>query len=152
MSSQEDREQIEAQKLAARINRLFEVVHPADRDPYSPEEVATKLAETADEGPTISANYLRSLRRAASTNPTANSLRAIARFFKVEPGYLLNDDERTKQIEQELDKLQLLSDMKVQGIATRASRLTDTDRDWVLGMLASFEERRHGGTADHDDT
>lgn len=134
---------VAAERLARKINLLFDTVYDRSvRDrPYSPDEVAQWLAEHADTGPTISANYLRALRRAERTNPSTNSLRAIARFFNVDPGYLLTDDERTEALHEQLQALSFLADATVRGIAARAASLDSSTQAWVLQMLDTLPRR-----------
>ena len=141
-----DSEQAAAEQLARKLNRLFEVVHPPHRGPYSNREVERWLSEQADDGaPTVSANYLSFLRRAQRTNPTSNSLRAIARFFDIDPGYLLADDERAQRIDEQLEALSLLANANVRGIAARASGLEPAAQSWVLQMLETMPQARRQG-------
>ncbi|WP_224388546.1 hypothetical protein [Pseudonocardia sp. ICBG1293] len=143
-----------AERLANKINMLFDTVYDRSvRDrPYSTNEVAQWLQEHADEGPTISANYLRALRGAWRTNPTANSLRAIARFFQVDPGYLLTDDRKTEELHQELSALRLLADASARGIATRAASLDASTQAWVLQMLETLPTHRERESREQEDT
>lgn len=136
-----DSERAAAERLAEKLNRLFAVVHPPERGPYSNREVERYLAETSEDGaPTVSANYLSFLRRAQKTNPTSNSLRAIARFFDIDPGYLLADDEDARRIDQQLEALALVANANVRGIATRASGLAPEAQSWVLQMLDTLPQ------------
>lgn len=129
----EEHETQAAQRLADKINQLFQAVHPPDRGPYSNNEVEEHLAVT--DGPTISANYLRYLRRAERTNPGSQQLRAIARFFEVDPGYLLTEDEQTQATHEQLQQLALLRDSTVRGIAARAASFDGPTQQWLLNMV-----------------
>lgn len=134
----------DAERLAAKINMLFDTVYDRSlRDrPYSTNEVAQWLYEHADDGPTISANYLRALRGGWRTNPSANSLRAVARFFKVDPGYLLTDDRQAEELHQELHTLRFLADVSARGIAARAAALDPSMQAWVLQLLETLPARK----------
>jgi transcriptional regulator with XRE-family HTH domain len=148
MSEDYDYERQAAQRLAEKINKLFEAVHPPDRGPYSNNEVEDYLMKTKDLGPTISANYLRYLRRAERMNPGAQQLRAIARFFDVDPGYLLTEDEKTQQMHEQLHKLALLRNATVHGIATRAASLDPATQKWLLQMVDTMPSREEGTRRD----
>lgn len=134
-------EEIADQRLAAKINRLFEVVHPTDRGAYKPHEVVTWLEETSGpDRPTISLNHLLALKRGQRTNPTLNALRAIARFFQVEVAYLVSDDEQSRKVDEQLAQLALFRDRLVEGIATRAASMDRPRRKWVLEMLEAMPD------------
>lgn len=137
-----------AERLAEKINQLFAAVHPPDRGPYSNNEVADWLEETKDQGPTISPNYLRYLRRAERTNPGAQQLRAIARFFDIDPGYLLTEDEKTEAMHEQLAKLALLRNAAVEGIATRAATLDPATQQWLLQVVNTMPARGEGSGTD----
>lgn len=153
MTDEQDQahEQAAADRLAAKIERLFEAVHPPERGPYSNNEVADWLGKTADQGPTISANYLRYLRNGERRNPGASQLRAIARFFEVDPGYLLAEDAKTQEIHDQLLHLSYLRNAVVRGIAARAAGLDDQTQEWLLNLVdtmpnagGSESQRRRG--------
>lgn len=144
MSDENPQEMRAARRLAEKINRLFSAVHPPDREAYSNNEVEEYLHRTKDQGPTISANYLRYLRRAERLNPGAQQLRAIARFFEIDPGYLLTEDDTTQQMHEQLHKLALLRSAAVEGIATRAASFDAPTQQWLLGMLDTMPG--HGRT------
>lgn len=141
MTEDYDYEQQAAERLAEKINQLFDAVHPPERGPYSNNEVEEHLLNTKDQGPTISANYLRYLRRAERTNPGAQQLRAIARFFDIDPGYLLTEDEKTERMHQQLQKLALLRSTAVEGIATRAASLDSATQQWLWQVVSTMPIR-----------
>jgi transcriptional regulator with XRE-family HTH domain len=151
-------DQVQAEKLADKINLLYEQQHPPDRGPYSDKEVEAWLAEHADEGPTISANYLRWLRRAERYNPSTNHVRAIARFFQVNPAFLLYDDEAADQTYEQIQRLGILSDAATRGIAAKAASLDGPTQEWVLRMLdtlpgqVTHRHKPRRRRSDHSDT
>ncbi len=140
MTEDYDYEQQAAERLAEKINQLFDAVHPPDRGPYSNNEVEDHLLKTREQGPTISANYLRYLRRAERTNPGAQQLRAIARFFDIDPGYLLTEDEKTERMHQQLQTLAGRS-AAVEGIATRAASLDSATQHWLWQVINTMPAR-----------
>jgi transcriptional regulator with XRE-family HTH domain len=77
--------------FAERLDRLFRTVHPKDRGPYTPAEVAAAINAEADER-VVSGTYLWLLRTGQRDNPTLKHLVAIARFFGVPPTYFFPDD------------------------------------------------------------
>lgn len=109
-----------APSLADKINRLFEVMHPASRGPLSNEEVAAAINAT---GSSISASYLWLLRTGKRDNPTASHLEALARHFGVTAAYFFDEDVAV-DIERELDLIAAMRDNGVKSLALRASGLT----------------------------
>jgi hypothetical protein len=65
--------------LAQRLDQLFRTVHPKDRGPYTPGEVADAINSAAGER-VVSATYLWLLRTGERDNPTLRHLTAIAKF------------------------------------------------------------------------
>ncbi len=74
--------------FAARLNKLFETVHPPGRKPHTNAEVAAALTAS---GHPISKPYLSQLRSGQRTNPSDETVAALAKFFKVKPDYFFND-------------------------------------------------------------
>ena len=121
-----------ARTLAAKLDRLFKVVHPPDRDEYTHEEVATALRERG--GPTISATYLWQLRKGVRDNPTKKHLEALADFFGVSPAYFF-DDEAAERIDAELQLLVAMRDASVRGVALRAAGLSPETLGAIKGVI-----------------
>ena len=78
--------------LADRLDYLFRTVHPKDRGPYTPAEVAEAINETAGER-VISSTYVWQLRTGRRDNPTQRHLSALAAFFGVSPMYFFQQTE-----------------------------------------------------------
>ena len=76
------------ERLADRLDRLFRTVHPKDRGPYTPAELAETVNEAAGER-VISSTYVWQLRTGRRDNPTQRHLSALAAFFGVLPHVLL---------------------------------------------------------------
>jgi len=132
--------------LAEKINRLFETLHPPDRGPWSNQEVERWLAERAavdGDGLTISANYLLLLRHGQRDNPTMRNVQAIAKFFQVDPGYFLRDDDDTEQTYIDLQLLAAIRDEHVQSIAVRAFHLDPEMRAWLAHTINDLPRGRN---------
>ncbi|MFE7115129.1 helix-turn-helix domain-containing protein [Streptomyces sp. NPDC057654] len=123
--------------LGQRLNRLFDVVHPADRGPFSNMEVAARLGESG--GETVSATYLWQLRTGKRDNPTKRHLEALARFFGVPVAYFFDDDAAAR-IDQELATLRKMRDVRVEHIAMRTVGLSDRSMDAVVAMIDRVRE------------
>lgn len=108
-------------ELAARLNKLFEVMHKPSAPPLS--NAAAAAAITEKTGVPISPAYLWQLRNGVKTNPTVAHLRAIAEFFGLPASYLI-DSEADPAVDAQLNLLQALRDNGVRDLATRASGLT----------------------------
>ncbi len=78
--------------LANRVDYLFRTVHPKDRGPYTPAEVAKAVNEAAGER-VISSTYVWQLRTGRRDNPTQKHLSALATFFGVSPNYFFRQTE-----------------------------------------------------------
>ncbi|OBB95204.1 XRE family transcriptional regulator [Mycobacterium sp. 852002-40037_SCH5390672] len=108
-------------ELAARLNKLFQLMRKAGTPPLS--NAAAAAAITDKTGVAISPAYLWQLRNGIKTNPTVAHLRAIADFFGVPPSYLI-DRGTDAAIDAQLNLLQALRDNGVRDLAARASGLT----------------------------
>jgi ESX-1-secreted protein regulator len=124
--------------LAARLNQLFEVIHPAGRSrPYSNDEVAALLQEQG--GPTISGTYLWQLRTGRRDNPTKRHIEALADFFGVPVAYFFDDDV-ARRVGTDLDTLLRMREAGVQSVALRAVGLSPKSMDAVLAMIDRVRE------------
>lgn len=112
--------------LADRLNKLFATVHPADRGPYTVDEVAQATQ--------ISASYLRYLRSGERTNPTRERLQVLARFFGVDVGYFFDDDVAAR-VASQLDLLATVRDSPVRDIAQRMVGLSPQSLDTVRQLI-----------------
>ncbi|PNG19428.1 helix-turn-helix transcriptional regulator [Streptomyces cahuitamycinicus] len=80
----------EEDTFAARLDRLFKTVHPADRGPWTNSEVARKIG--------VSPTYIGNLRTGKSDNPTLIQMKRLAEVFGVEATYFLDDGEGAKDV------------------------------------------------------
>ncbi|MEU0843946.1 helix-turn-helix domain-containing protein [Streptomyces sp. NPDC005962] len=127
----------EAATLSYRINRLFEIVHPADRGPFSNAEVAARLQEAG--GETVSGTYLWQLRNGKRDNPTKRHLEALATFFGVPVSYFF-DDGAAAQVDQELATIRNMRDAGVERVALRAVGLSGKSMEAVVAMIERVRE------------
>ncbi len=121
--------------FAERLSHLFETVHPRGRGPHSLQEVAA--AVNAEGVVTLSASYLSQLRSGQKTNPAANTVAALARFFKVSSEYFLND-EFADRMDRDLETLVKLRDAGVRSIVDRSFDLSPDSRDTVASLIESL--------------
>ncbi|MFI9755784.1 XRE family transcriptional regulator [Streptomyces collinus] len=124
-------------ELKDRLNRLFDVVHPPDRGPYSNSEVAKLMAERGLE--TVTSTYLWMLRTGRRDNPTMRHLEALASFFGVPAAYWFDDDVAEKTA-QDLQLFALLRDSKVKNVLLRLSDVSADGKDAVLGLVDSVRK------------
>ncbi|OMB76660.1 XRE family transcriptional regulator [Mycolicibacterium conceptionense] len=125
-------DQAEDSELAAKINRLFEIMRKPTESPLS--NAAAAEAITAKTGVSISSAYLWQLRSGMKTNPTIAHLRAIATYFGVPASYLI-DDGTDPNVDAQLRLLQTLRDAGVRDIAARASGLTPQSLESIRIMV-----------------
>jgi transcriptional regulator with XRE-family HTH domain len=121
--------------LAERLDHLFRTVHPKDRGPFTPAEVAEAINEAADEK-VVSGTYLWLLRTGQRDNPTMKHLVAIARFFGIPPTYFFPDDI-VQQNAVPAEVTAALSDDKVREVALRAAGLSDRSLKAITDMINS---------------
>lgn len=107
--------------LAAKVDRLFQTIHPPASGEFSHEHVASAIRDSG--GPTISAQYIWQLRRGIRDNPTKKHLEALAAFFNVPPAYFF-DDEAAERIDAQLELLATMRDSQVRAVAVRAAGLS----------------------------
>lgn len=133
MTSDNEPEHDRPYSLADKINQLFASIHPGDRGPYSEREVVDWLA--AHDGPTISRNYLHMMRTGERDNPTVEHLRAVARFFGVNPSFLLDDEP---EMYRDLELLAALKEQDVRTVALRAHQLAPEMRRWLAQTVSDL--------------
>jgi len=118
--------------LAAKLNKLFEVMRKPEDPPLSNPAAAQAITEKT--GVPISAAYLWQLRNGLKTNPTVQHLRAIASFFGVPSAYLI-EPESSSTIDAQLRLLQVLRDNGVRDLALRASGLSPESISSLAAMI-----------------
>jgi transcriptional regulator with XRE-family HTH domain len=124
--------------LAAKIDKLFQVVRKPSREQYSHDEVARACREAT--GESFSTTYLWQLRTGRRDNPTKRHLEALAQFFEVSPAYFF-DDEQSAKIAEELELLGALRDAGVRNVALRAVTLSPAGLDTINDMIDAIARR-----------
>lgn len=119
--------------FASRLNKLFETVHPPGRKPHTNAEVAAALSSS---GHSISKPYLSQLRSGQRTNPSDETVAALAKFFKVNPDYFFNDIYAAK-VDQDLELLSQLQGYGLRRLSSRAFDLSEESQN----LLTSMAER-----------
>ncbi|MEV6612125.1 XRE family transcriptional regulator [Kutzneria sp. NPDC051319] len=128
----------EPTSLAAKIDKLFQVVRKPNREQYSHDEVARACREAT--GESFSTTYLWQLRTGRRDNPTKRHLEALAQFFEVSPAYFF-DDEQSAKIAEELELLGALRDAGVRNVALRAVTLSPAGLDTISDMIDAIARR-----------
>ena len=131
----------EPTSLAAKIDKLFQVVRKPNREQYSHDEVARSCREAT--GESFSTTYLWQLRTGRRDNPTKRHLEALAQFFGVPPAYFF-DDEQSRKIAEELALLGALRDAGVRDLALRAVTLSSDGLDTISDMIDAIARREAG--------
>lgn len=138
--------------LTDRLNLLFDVVrNPDTGKPYSNREVANVLPVK------VTGQYIHALRQGNADNPAAKLLVALARFFVVDPMYLLEGDTPetagpVNRIHQQLAELRTMRDAGVAAIAMRAFELDDQGKQFAQTLLDQLVElQRSRGTSSNGD-
>ena len=119
--------------LADRLDHLFRTVHPRDRGPYTPAEVAEAINKAAGEK-VISSTYVWQLRTGRRDNHTQKHLSALAAFFGVSPMYFFGDAEAHRDaIPPELTAA--LKDGELREMALRAAGLSSRSLQAIRDMI-----------------
>jgi transcriptional regulator with XRE-family HTH domain len=114
--------------------------------PMTQQEIVRAIAEELGRGKTISQSYLSQIENGARPHMTQSSRALLARFFKVHPGFLVDDPEgyhteltsdlRTTEGKLDVWLLQgserFASDPEVSNVMIKAAREGDTRRCFLL--------------------
>ncbi|MET9087179.1 Secondary metabolite protein [Streptomyces sp. NPDC004237] len=118
--------------FAELLDYLFREVHPKGRGSYTYAEVSQGIRDTS--GVAISASAIQQLRTGTNTNPKMQTIRALAGFFGVPPGYFF-DEEVAERITAELSLLTSMRDNQVRDVALRASGLSTETLETIKGFI-----------------
>lgn len=133
--------------FAELLDYLFREVHPKGRGPYTYAEVSQGIRGTS--GVAISASAIQQLRTGTNTNPKMQTIRALAGFFGVSPGYFFDEEEAERQ-RAEIQVVAAMRDQDVRRVALRASGLSASS----LTMLNTVidQARRLEGMLESEDS
>ncbi|WP_418960536.1 hypothetical protein [Streptomyces tritici] len=139
----------EGQRLAARLDYLFEHVQPLGRRHTLQEVVDGIKAVEEPGGVSLSVGRLSMLMNAKAPNPTVGTLRALASFFGVPVGYFV-DDAVAEQTMAQLALIKAMRENDVRTVALRAAAVATSSAhglDVVRGLVerAADQQRRHDG-------
>lgn len=119
--------------LAEKIDLLFKTVYPADRGPYSLQEVADGIERIT--GEKVSHNTLWKLRTGKSDNPTKRVLEGLAAFFGVNPAYFFQEN-LSEDIRNQIELLAMLRDTGIRGAQLRTFfELSAEGQEMVAEMI-----------------
>jgi transcriptional regulator with XRE-family HTH domain len=121
--------------FAVRLNHLFATVRPAGQErEHTNSEVAAATG--------LSGTYLGYLRKGVRDNPSIEAVQAIARFFGVRAGSLVDDDRD----DEESRLLQAMRNRGVQQLAMRAAEanLSPAALDAVTAMIDHVKRLEKG--------
>ncbi|RDI63321.1 helix-turn-helix domain-containing protein [Nocardia pseudobrasiliensis] len=116
--------------FATRLNKLFDTVHRPGRGPHTNADVAEALTAA---GHRISKPYLSQLRSGQRTNPSDDTVAALAQFFKVKPDYFFNDIYAAK-IDHDLELLSQLQGYGLRRLSSRAFDLSEESQNLLAAM------------------
>lgn len=128
--------ELDGSDLAAKLNKLFDTMHPRGTAPVSNYAAAKGIEDKT--GVSITAQYLGQLRAGKKRNPTMQHLRAIADYFGISASYLLEPGPN-EHIESQLEVLRVMRDAGVRDIASRAAGLSP---EALLGVAAIIDRAR----------
>ncbi|MCX4586281.1 helix-turn-helix domain-containing protein [Streptomyces sp. NBC_01481] len=139
----------EAQRLAVRLEYLFDHVQPLGRR-HTLQEVVDGIRSAGEpDGGSLSVGRLSMLMNGKATNPTIGTLRALSTFFGVPVAYFVDD----AIAEQTMAQLALITAMRsndVRAVALRAAAvatLSSQGLDVVRGLVEKAgrsQEREQG--------
>lgn len=134
--------------FAEKLNRLFEVLHPADRKPWSTREVAARVKE---QGGSVSPAYISELRNGVKTNPGLDHVLWLAAAFGVSAGYF-TDPEVAERVDRELDAAAARHrDARLVDLAEQTASLDPTDRAALHVLVQDYLQKRGPGQEGHQD-
>ncbi|MEY9841740.1 Secondary metabolite protein [Streptacidiphilus sp. EB103A] len=135
--------------FAELLDYLFKEVHPKGRGPYTYAEVSQGIKDTS--GVTISASAIQQLRTASNGgNPKMQTIRALAGFFGVNPGYFFDEEEAERQ-RAEIQLVAAMRNQDVRRVALRANGLSTSSLQ-MLNSVIDQARRLEGMPDDADDS
>jgi transcriptional regulator with XRE-family HTH domain len=129
----------EGDGLAARLEKLFDVMHKPNTSPLSNDAVAAAIAEKT--GVLINPAYLEQLRDGSETNPPVAHLKAIAEFSGLPASYL-TDRNLDPRLDAQLTLLKAMRDNGVRDAALCRSELSPEALNRLAAIIASLPAHR----------
>ncbi|MDI3423378.1 Secondary metabolite protein [Streptomyces luteolus] len=133
--------------FAELLDYLFREVHPKGRGPYTYSEVSQGIRNGS--GVAVSASAIQQLRTGTNTNPKMQTIRALAGFFGVSPGYFFSEEEAERQ-RAEIQVVAAMRDQGVRRVALRANGLSAESLDMLSTVIN--QARRLEGMSEADDS
>ena len=132
--------------LADKVNWLIERAHPADRGPYSNNEVAELVKDVT--GEEVSYTTIWKLRNGQAKNPQMRLIEALAKTFGVPPAFFFDDydEKQAGLLEEQVELLALIRDAHINTAQLRTIlSLSDEARQAIADLIevtARNETRR----------
>ncbi|MFJ2609953.1 helix-turn-helix domain-containing protein [Streptomyces sp. NPDC087425] len=140
--------------IAQRLDYLIGAIHPKGRGPFTYHEIAELIRERTDEGsPTVSHGTVQAIRTGKVTNPSVDSLRALADFFGVSVAYFLDDavseavEARIRDIKESAETAEaaneladVLQDNEVRAVAFRLGGLSARSIRGIKSIVEGFRQ------------
>lgn len=120
--------------FAELLEHLFQEIHPPGRGSYTNAEVAEAITKAANGGKGISASAIAQLRTGQKKNPMMSTIKALADFFGVEPGYFF-DQAAKERTEAEIALVAAMRDQDVRRVALRAKGLSGNSLSMVTALI-----------------
>ena len=138
--------------LADKVNWLIDRAHPADRGPYTNNEVADLIEKTT--GEQISYTQIWKLRNGQAQNPQMRLVEAMAKTFGVPAAFFFPefDERQAGLLQEQVELLAMIRDARVDAGQLRAilglspeARKAITD---LIAVTARDEARRRGAAGE----
>jgi transcriptional regulator with XRE-family HTH domain len=125
--------------FSARLMRLIETMHPADRGPYSYREIARGVSE---QGVKMSPTTVFQLASGQRAEPKMRDVQGFAAFFGVPVDYFL-DPTVTARVDEQIANVKIARDKDAMTIALRTLALPHSDREAVNNLITALENHQH---------
>ena len=122
--------------LADKVNWLIERAHPADRGPYSNNEVAELVKDVT--GEEVSYTTIWKLRNGQAKNPQMRLIEALAKTFGVPPAFFFDDydEKQAGLLQEQVELLALIRDAHINTAQLRTIlSLSDEARQAVAYLI-----------------
>ena len=122
--------------LADKVNWLIERAHPADRGPYSNNEVAELVKDVT--GEEVSYTTIWKLRNGQAKNPQMRLIEALAKTFGVPPAFFFDDydGQQAGLLQEQVELLALIRDAHISTAQLRTIlSLSDEARQAVADLI-----------------